>query len=39
MPFKPPSDKAIGPLLIAAVIVGWLIALALLFYVATIGKQ
>lgn len=34
MAFKP-TDHAIGPLIIAAAIVGWLLALALLFYVAT----
>ena len=35
MAFKPVRDNAIGPLIITAAIVGWLLALALLFYLAT----
>ena len=35
MAFSPFSEDAIGPLLITAAIVGWLVALALLFYIAT----
>jgi hypothetical protein len=29
------ADKRIGPLIIAAAVAGWLLALALLFYIAT----
>jgi hypothetical protein len=35
MTFRPVRDYAIGPLIVAAVILGWLLALALLLYVAT----
>ena len=35
MAFKPVRDNAIGPLIVTAAIVGWLLALALLFYIAT----
>jgi hypothetical protein len=33
--FKPLGDRSIGPLIVAAVIVGFVTALALLFYIAT----
>jgi hypothetical protein len=32
---KRPSEEAIGPLIIAAAVVGWLLALGLMFYIAT----
>jgi hypothetical protein len=32
---KPFRDEAIGPLIVAAAIVGWLLAIALLIYIAT----
>jgi hypothetical protein len=35
MAFRPVRDYAIGPLIVAAVLLGWLLALALLLYVAT----
>ena len=35
MAFKPFRDDAIGPMIVAAVVVGWLLALGLLFYLAT----
>ena len=35
MAFKPVRDNAIGSLIVTAAIVGWLLALALLFYLAT----
>jgi hypothetical protein len=35
MAFKPFRDKAIGPLIITGVIVGWLLGIALLSYIAT----
>jgi hypothetical protein len=31
---KPPSEHAIGPLIITAAVIGWLVALGLMFYVA-----
>jgi hypothetical protein len=36
MAFKPLRDKAIGPIIVTAAIVGWLLALALLVYIATL---
>jgi hypothetical protein len=35
MAFRPLRDSAIGPLIVSVVVVGWLLALALLIYVAT----
>jgi hypothetical protein len=34
MAFRPVRDYAIGPLIFAAVLLGWLLAVALLLYVA-----
>jgi hypothetical protein len=33
---KAPGDTRLGPLIIVAAVVGWLLGLALLFYVATL---
>jgi hypothetical protein len=35
MALLPVRDRAIGPIIIAAAILGWLLALALLFYIAS----
>jgi uncharacterized membrane protein len=34
MAFKPFRDEAIGPLIVTIAVVGWLLALALLIYIA-----
>jgi hypothetical protein len=35
MAWLPLRDRAIGPIIIATAIIGWLLALAMLFYIAS----